>query len=222
MFKIKTEKELLELLKIISEEAVNVSRKSLNEVTDPYVGEYKSKYRSDENLFGNLSEQEDESEADEELPEEPPEEEPPEEKSEDEETISSQEGKEFGVSFDSVVTDINTMRSGRSLKNTEIRDELVAYYDRLDENERKALHLFLRELSKILRGAIDGAEAQDPSDPPINLKISFGEEEPEEEVPETDEEPGEDTEEDTTPPIRVNEQQDMSIVRKKIRRLMRG
>ena len=61
--------------------------------------------------------------------------------------------------------------------------------------------IFLKELSKILSGAIDGAEAQDPGDPPLSLTITHAEQEKEEqgladeEVPAEEEEfPAEDPE----------------------------
>ena len=60
MIKVNNERELLRLLSLISEEAVSVSRKRLNEISDPYVDEYEKQYEEDQGRFGSLSEQEEE------------------------------------------------------------------------------------------------------------------------------------------------------------------
>ena len=100
--------------------------------------------------------------------------------------------------------------------------------------------MFLEALSEIISGQIQGKEAQDPSDPPVSINFTSGDSEKEDEAPEappeevqTEPEPepddapsaeegeeGEESEEDTTPPIRVNESQDISLLRKKVRRMM--
>ena len=224
MFKINSESELLQLLKVVSEEAVKKSQKSLNESIDSAQERYMTTLKASEQTYGvSLSEQEEavEDEAAEETetsPEEGDKEEIPDEQPE----ISDPE--EFGVSFDSVIKDINNLRSGRSTKDKEIKDELLGYYDKLDEGERKILHLFLRELSNILKGALDASDAIDPSDPPFNAEITFGNEE-EETVKNTDggasENEKEETGEDSSPPIKVNEAQDLNEIRRKVSRLMK-
>ena len=242
MFKINTEKELLALLKVVSEEAVKKSKRNLKESSDPYAERFSSNL---DNEIKALYEQEEE---------EPEGEDPPAAEAEEEEAPAAEEieteeesagneelpaaekalsfdEEDIGYSFDSVITAINTLRAGRSLKDKEIKTELSGYYDRLDENEREILFLFLKELSKILTGAIDGDEAQDPSDPKHYFKISKRNEE----EPEAASQSGEvtadpeavkamstgDEEEDTSPPIKVNESQDLSALREKVRRLMR-
>ena len=179
MFRINSESELLQLLKVVSEEAVKKSKKTLNEAVDTAQERYMTTLKASEQTYGvSLSEQEGEppeEEAAEETPEDT--EEPPEEETEaPPETEAAIDPETLGVSFDSVVKDINTLRAGRSTKDKEIKEELLGYYDRLDEDERKILHLFLSEISKILQGAIDASDAQDPSEPPFNAEITFGEE----------------------------------------------
>ena len=59
MFKINTEKELLGLLKVISEEAVKKSKNMLNETVDTAQERYATSLKSSEGLYGvSLSEQE--------------------------------------------------------------------------------------------------------------------------------------------------------------------
>ena len=231
MFRINSESELLQLLKVVSEEAVKKSKKTLNEAVDSAQERYMSTLKASEQSYGvSLSEQEEEPPEEEAAAEETPDdsEAPPEEETdappEEEEPIDPET---LGVSFDSVVKDINTLRSGRSTKDKEIKDELLGYYDRLDEDERKILHLFLSEISKILQGAIDAAGAQDPSEPPFNAEITFGEEgeqgatddaAPAEADEETEDEA---SGEDTSPPIKVNEHQNLQEIRRKVKRLMK-
>ena len=229
MFKINSESELLQLLKVVSEEAVKKSKRTLNEAVDAAQERYTANLRASENAFGvGLSEQEEEAPAP-----APTEEKPEEEKESDteqqEEEVEEIDPETLGVSFDSVVKDINTLRSGRSTKDKEIKEELLGYYDKLDEDERKILHLFLSEISKILQGALDAADAQDPSDPPFNADISFGGEEDKGEESKSSDtaatkqqsQSSETSGEDTSPPIKVNERQDLREIRKRVQRLMK-
>jgi hypothetical protein len=250
MFKINTEKELLSLLRVVSEEAVKKSKRNLRESSDPYADRFSGNLKSElETLFEQEEEevQEEEEEAEGtaaaeevEVDEEPAAAEEPDASADDAEDLPAAEkamsldDTEGGYSFDSVITAINTLRAGRSLRDKEIKDELSGYYDRLDENEREILFLFLKELSKILTGAIEAEEAQDPSDPKHFFDIIKREEGEEasktsndvEKKPETQQQaqaaiPVSDEEEDTTPPIKVNESQDVRALREKVRRLMR-
>tara|TARA_A100001011_G_scaffold355721_1_gene399154 strand:- start:1469 stop:2209 length:741 start_codon:yes stop_codon:yes gene_type:complete len=243
MIKVKNEKELLSLLRIVSSEAVNLSKRKLNENKDPSTSEYSYQKKMDEKLYGSLSEQEDEDpeapeEADE--PEEAPEEEPPpaedsaEEEAPEEEGSSPEETGEVGASFDSVVKAVNNLRAGKSLRDSSIKQQAQNYYDKLSDPERTTLLVYLQALADIIAGQIDGKDAQDPSQPPVSLNITpDGEEaapeetsddqpeasEQEQEVPAPDAQLS-DEEEDTTPPIRVNESQDLTALRKKVRRMM--
>lgn len=220
MFKINTEKELLGLLKVISEEAVKKSKNMLNEAVDTAQERYATSLKSSEGLYGvSLSEQEEAEESDV-VSKEKDITEPPESTEESE----AADPEEFGVSFDSVIKDINNLRSGRSTKDKEIKDELLGYYDKLDEEERKILHLFLRELSNILKGALAAEDAVDPSDPPFNAEVTFGNnpegnktQDDAQDTTDTAENPGE----DSSPPIKVNETQDLNEIRKKVSRLMK-
>ena len=223
MFKINSEKELLDLLKIVTVEAVNKSKRSLNESADNAQERYMTQIKASENAYEvDLTEQE-ENEEDLDKTKENEEETSSEQPAEEEEEKIDPET--LGVSFDSVVKDINTLRSGRSTKDKEIKEELLGYYDKLDEDERKILHLFLSEISKILQGAIDAVDAQDPSDPPFNAEITFGDETEiqakEVEKQSTNKTSQRTSAEDNNPPIKVNERQELNEISKKIKRLMK-
>ena len=163
----------------------------------------------------------------EEVPEEEPAEETGEEPVDAEETIESEEVR--AVSFDSIKKAIKILRSGKSVDSESVDDNLNVYYDRLDEEERLVLFTFLDELSKIMNLSIEGGDAQDPGDPPLNIDFVTGEQEADASAEETADaaaEEGEDVpdeggdEEDTSPPIEVNESQRKDMLRRKIRYLM--
>lgn len=222
MLRVKNEKDLLNILRVISSEAVGLSKKKfMNENADPTLDRYQNQLRQDEKMYGSLDEQE---------KEEPEEEEEAEEKPA-EETAKS-DSSSVGASFDSVVSAINNLRSGKSLRDSSIKSQAQVYYDRLSDDERTTLLVFLKALSDIIAGQVTGQEAKDPSDPPTSLNITSNKEkdEPEEE---TEEPPAEESEEppaeseapaeeveDTSPPIKVNESQDLALLRKKVRRMM--
>ena len=222
MIRVKNENDLLRILRVISSEAVDLSKKKINENSDPTVRRYTQQYKKDESLYGNLSEQEEEVE--EEVPETEAEveEEVPEEESE--ENSDSTESAVMGASFDSVVQAVNQLRAGKSLRDSSIKQQAQIYYDKLSEDERTTLLVFLNALSDIIAGQINGKDAQDPGDPPLSINISSEDGEAEEEAPEEESEetmtPEEPSEEDTTPPIKVNESQDLIQLRKKVRRMM--
>lgn len=224
MLRVKNEKDLLNILRVISSEAVGLSKKKfMNENADPTLDRYQKQLQKDEKMYGSLDEQEKEE------PEEGAEEKPAEEPAKTAKSDSSS----VGASFDSVVSAINNLRSGKSLRDSSIKSQAQVYYDRLSDDERTTLLVFLKALSDIIAGQVTGQEAKDPSDPPTSLNITSNKEkdEPEEETeeppaeeseepPAESETPAEEEGEDTTPPIKVNESQDLALLRKKVRRMM--
>lgn len=219
--KITTEQGLLRLLKMINEN-------NLIELSDPAIEKFKSNIKNDSLLNEEESEESDSDE------------EPDLDDKEDQlsPNPAAEKAKEMGDyavdfkgSFDSIEDAINLIRAGRSLKDKQINAELQNYYDRLDENERAVLLLFLKELSKILTGAVDGDNAQDPGDASTYFNITKKDSskenpdaqkndakkdeeeiEPQTKEPELSSNSGQ--EEDTSPPIKVNESQDISRLRK--------
>lgn len=215
MLRVKNEKDLLNILRVISSEAVGLSKKKfMNENADPTLDRYQKQLQQDEKMFGPLDEQE--KEEPEEEAEEKPAAEPP--------KPAKPDSSSVGASFDSVVSAINNLRSGKSLRDSSIKSQAQVYYDKLSDDERTTLLVFLKALSDIIAGQVTGQEAKDPSDPPTSLNITSDkeEDEPEEETeepPAESEAPAEEGE-DTSPPIKVNESQDLTLLRKKVRRMM--
>ena len=225
MIKANNENELLDILRIFAQESIKKAKSSLNENTDPVQKNYLEGLKSAENNLNvnlsKLSEAEDEEENQGEGDSA---------KITDEETIEKEEitSEKFGTSFDSVVKSINTLRAGRSTKDKEIKDSLFNYYDRLSESERKILHIFLKQLASILQGAIDGEEAVDPSDPPLNAKIKFGDSRDKQQSDKAKLSPPKPVSkrpstgvEDNSPPIKVGGDQDLNEIRKRVKNLMK-
>jgi len=140
---------------------------------------------------------------------------------------------DFDVSFENVITALNTLRAGKSTKNKDIQSELSSYYDRLSADERAVLLLYLNELSKVITGATSGEDAQDPSDPStyFNITRNKGQERPSEKSQENQsDQPAQEPiaqqqkqgEEDTSPPIKVNESQDLTLEYRRFKSLMKG
>lgn len=233
MLKVNNEKELINLLKIIADESISKAKKSLYENNDITQNKYMQGLKNDEQFYNvSLSEQEGVEEEEEEAPEEDEDATESDEKEKSEEPSPEElDPENFGVSFDGVLKTINNLRAGRSTKDKEIKDELLGYYDKLDEEERKILYLFLRELSKILQGALDGTDAIDPSDPPFNMDVITKDAEGEASSGEPQQSTGSNRQpqstqqqssgEDTSPPIKVNERQELNEIRRKVKRLMK-
>ena len=235
MLKATTETELMAILKKYASR-----NDSLNEANDLAQSNYINAVKKEREEFGySLDEQEkEEEEAEEEeaeSPEKEKEKEVQKEPSEEESQVDNEEfnSKTFTTSFDSITKDINNLRAGRSIKDKEIKSELSTYYDRLDEDERKILHIFLKQLSSILQGAIEGSDAVDPSDPPHNADVTFDEKEkstqangeeslkaksqtPQRQKPKTG------SREDITPPITVGDKQDLNEISLAIQKLMKN
>jgi len=216
---IKSEKDLARFLKVVSEESY---KKSLRENT--YSNNYKEQFKSDSKVY-NLSEQDEDDDDD--LP--------PEGELVDDETKESEDTEDNqlpdndipSVSFEAIKSSINDLRASRSLRNQEASDSLSSFYEKLDDNEKLVLLSYLNTLTDILN--LDG-KGQDPSDPPLNIKMSSAEDEADQDAAEDAEETepieADDEvpdEEDTTPPIELAENKNPyseELFRRKIRALM--
>lgn len=230
--KLDTADDIVTFLKILAEESVKDAHEIVN---DPNQVRYEHTRELDKKTYGKLDvhEQEDEEAEetgdDEVVDTEEPEVEPDDEPVEEE---VPEDDVSLEVSLDSITSSIKQLRSGKSVDDTVIKDQLRVYFDRLDETERGALLAFLKAFSGILTGVSAGDNAPDPSDPPYNISMSKGEEEvaaeeepaePAEEVPDDQEVAPSDDEvepEDTAPPIKVGESQSLDEIRKRVRKLM--
>ena len=210
-------KDVIAFLKLLAEESVKVSRESMG---DPAQEIIQKGMRRDTKIFDNITERDEELSDDSFEKSSPP--------PEDVDPAPREEPEHLEVSLDSITDSIKQLRSGRSVDDSRIRDEMRVYYDRIDEAERQALLAFMRAFAGILTGTLTGEDAPDPSESPYTVSISSVEVEEEiEDEPSADdeeefsfEEEEEEEEEDTAPPIRVGSEQSLKEIRKKIRKLM--
>lgn len=222
-FTIKSERDLVNFLKIVSEESFN---KSLRE--NSYSKEYKEQFAADSKVY-NLSEQEDVIEDDAEI-EDKEELSEPEKETEENESEARPEDDVPTVSYEAIKSAINDLRASRSLRNQEASDSLSSFYEKLDDNEKLVLLSYLNTLTDILN--LDG-KGQDPSDHPLNIKMSSAEDQADDKAaaaaketePATTEEesPAKEEEEDTSPPIELAENRNPykeNAFRRKIRAMM--
>tara|TARA_E500000331_G_C17265359_1_gene716903 strand:+ start:3376 stop:4065 length:690 start_codon:yes stop_codon:yes gene_type:complete len=221
---LQTSDDIISFLQILAEESVDAAKKTLS--SDSLQSSISSKMKSDEKLYGSLEEQ-------------------PEEEEEQGEKIdidtSTQEVEpqpeqpedDLEVSLDSISRAVKDLRSGRSVDDSRMKEELRAYFDRLEPTEREALYAFLKSFGGILTGVYPGSEAPDPSDPPYNISMNHGGSDESEETaePSSDkqdtapveqdfEEDEEEIEPADSPPIKAGSEQNLSEIRKRVRSLM--
>ena len=122
--------------------------------------------------------------------------------------------EEMKVNLSQVILNLNTIRSGKSLRHKEINLELSQYFDNLDQAEKIALIKFLEGLAQIIAGGVDGDRAVEPDDEPDPVKISS-----EKEEVEVEQEDDEELAPETKPPVKVSKESQDSL-RKSIRALL--
>jgi hypothetical protein len=207
--KLNSEKEIFTFLTKLLEKT------SLKENDDPYAEEFKYKYENDKSDY-NLKDtkNDDKTKSTDEIEEE-----------EEIEVEKSKKivGNEVHASLDSLIRAVNVLRSGESLKRSGIRDEVATYYDRLEEPERNLLVLFMRELGDILTGEHSGDAAQEPSEEPTNINVSIDKsvKKPKKSIMKKKKIIRKQAKEieDTSPPIKVSAEQDLSEIFKRFKKL---
>ena len=75
-----------------------------------------------------------------------------------------------------IVDKLNTIRSGKSFKDSAVSGKLEEYVDSLSKPEKVALLAFLKGLSQIVTGEVEAEQAQDPSENPADVKMKKGNE----------------------------------------------
>ena len=91
----------------------------------------------------------------------------------DEETPGTQTSKKLRdpskrtlkqAKFKDIANNINLMRGGKSIKDPGVRKNLKSYIDKLNDDERQDVLVYLNSLAQVLAGVKTGAEAEEPSD----------------------------------------------------------
>lgn len=84
--------------------------------------------------------------------------------------------KKGNIIVDDIIEKLNSIRSGKSFKEEEVKLALTNYFDGLKEPERVALLAFLKGISQIVTGEIEAKQAVEPGDtaPGIEMKKTSG------------------------------------------------
>jgi len=75
-----------------------------------------------------------------------------------------------------IVDKLNTIRSGKSFKDSAIASKMEEYIESLSKPEKVALLAFLKGLAQIVTGEVEANQAQDPSENPADVKMEKGNE----------------------------------------------
>ena len=70
-----------------------------------------------------------------------------------------------------IVDKLNTIRSGKSFKDSAISSKMDEYINSLSKEEKTALLAFLKGLAQIVTGEIEADQAQDPSENPADIEM---------------------------------------------------
>ena len=91
----------------------------------------------------------------------------------DEETPGTQTSKKLRdpsrrtlkqAKFKDIANNINLMRGGKSIKDSEVRKNLKSNIDKLAVAERQDVLIYLNSLAQVLAGVKTGAESEEPAD----------------------------------------------------------
>jgi hypothetical protein len=75
------------------------------------------------------------------------------------------------VTAEVVIDKLNFIRSGRSFKDRQVKDNLEKYVNSLDKAEKTALLSFLNGIAQITTGEIPAEKALEPSDNPASVSM---------------------------------------------------
>lgn len=70
-----------------------------------------------------------------------------------------------------IVDKLNTIRSGRSFKDSAVSSSMEEYINSLSTAEKTALMAFLKGIAQIVTGEIQAGQASDPGDQPADVKM---------------------------------------------------
>ena len=236
VLKIDSKQNLERFLRMVSEEAVTLARKGVQASVDLVADEEAERQKQmDARITRAVDRRGDDERS--ELP------------VEEEEGAGNPEAEEKPREFETEVPDeikfnmirdeLNNIRSGRSLKDPDIKMELIQYYEDLDEPERISLYKFLEAISKIVTQGIDNELVASPGEGKGKVitksKTKVTAPDPKKEIkPRSKKAPTKSVKpksspkssrlgkEDTSPPIKVGEAQTKESLHRELKVLMKS
>lgn len=79
--------------------------------------------------------------------------------------------KKGDIKTSDIVNKLNTIRSGKSFKDSAISTKMEEYIESLSMPEKVALLAFLKGISQIVTGEVEATAAMDPSDNPADVSM---------------------------------------------------
>lgn len=89
--------------------------------------------------------------------------------------VEKEKLKKGEIKTKDIVDKLNTIRSGKSFKDSAIAGKLDEYVESLSKAEKVALLAFLKGLAQIVTGEVEAEAATDPGDPEPAVKMQKGE-----------------------------------------------
>jgi hypothetical protein len=79
--------------------------------------------------------------------------------------------KKGDIAYEDIVDKLNTVRSGKSFKDSAIASAMQKYIEDMSAAERTALFAFLKGIAQIVTGEVPGEKAIEPSDAPAKVTM---------------------------------------------------
>lgn len=86
----------------------------------------------------------------------------------DDETQKLKKGE---ISADDIIEKLNSIRSGKSFKDSTVNKSMEEYVDSLSTAEKTALLAFLKGIAQLVTGEISGRDAMEPETNPSNVDM---------------------------------------------------
>jgi len=169
--KITSKRNLETFLRLIAEESVSRAKSAIDVPEDDYTSARQDQMAMSKKISGQVDSPHRESESD--VREEDVEQASPEpEKQEASPEQKPVDNMPEEIKFNDIRDLINDIRSGRSLKDSDIKMELIEYYEDMDEPERIALYKFLNSIKNIVTAGADGNSVPQPDDKPGRIEMT--------------------------------------------------
>jgi len=79
--------------------------------------------------------------------------------------------KKGDITVEDVIEKLNSIRSGKSFNDEDVKAALAKYFDGLEEAEQVALLAFLKGISQIVTGEVSATQAVEPGDKPVDIEM---------------------------------------------------
>ncbi len=87
------------------------------------------------------------------------------------EEVGGEESDVESVTSDIIIDKLNTIRSGKSLKDADVHSQMDKFVHDLDNEEKIALYSFLKSISQIIAADVPASSVKEPEDEPYNVKM---------------------------------------------------